>query len=86
MPTMCSDPGSCSATSMANILELISERFIQQGKMVLDEGETGQHQPNAFNSLVDLIGESSDWVEYIKEMQENGQSSQILNSNSMSQL
>ncbi|KAL0442832.1 UNVERIFIED_CONTAM: Heat stress transcription factor A-5 [Sesamum latifolium] len=66
MPTMCSDPGSCSATS----LELISERFIQQGKMVLDEGETGKRQPNAFISLVDLIGESSDWVEYIKEMQE----------------
>ncbi|KAL0363311.1 UNVERIFIED_CONTAM: External alternative NAD(P)H-ubiquinone oxidoreductase B2, mitochondrial [Sesamum calycinum] len=70
MPTMCSGPGSCSATSMENILELISEHFIRQGKMVLDEGETGQHQPSAFISLVDLIGESSDWVEHIKEMQE----------------
>ncbi|KAL0305822.1 UNVERIFIED_CONTAM: hypothetical protein Sradi_5999500 [Sesamum radiatum] len=67
MPTMCSDPGSCSATSMANILD--SERFIEQGKMVLYEGRR-EHQPNAFISLVDLIGESSDWVEYIKEMQE----------------
>ncbi|KAL0353157.1 UNVERIFIED_CONTAM: External alternative NAD(P)H-ubiquinone oxidoreductase B2, mitochondrial [Sesamum angustifolium] len=70
MPTMCSGPGSCSATSMENILELISEHFIRQGKMVLDEGETGQHQPSAFISLVDLMGESSDWVEHIKEMQE----------------
>ncbi|KAK4439245.1 Heat stress transcription factor A-2e [Sesamum alatum] len=67
IPTLCSDPGSCSAISMANI----PERFIQRGtKMMLDEGETGKHQPNTFISLEDLIGESSEWVEYIRETQE----------------
>ncbi|KAK4399050.1 External alternative NAD(P)H-ubiquinone oxidoreductase B2, mitochondrial [Sesamum angolense] len=52
------------------VASLTYQAVNNEGKMVLDEGGTGQHQPSAFISLVDLIGESSDWVEHIKEMQE----------------
>ncbi|KAI3456342.1 hypothetical protein Pfo_013005 [Paulownia fortunei] len=69
-PTVCSDLGSCSIVSLADILEQMSEHFTRQGKMLLNEEEMGKHQSDTFISLEDLIGESSDWVEYIKELQE----------------
>ncbi|PIN18573.1 hypothetical protein CDL12_08762 [Handroanthus impetiginosus] len=67
-PLMCTDSGNIP---MVNIVEMISEHFTRQGETALDEeDQMGKDQSNMFISLEDLIGESSDWVEYVRELQE----------------
>ncbi|KAL2495177.1 Heat stress transcription factor A-2 [Forsythia ovata] len=66
---------------MTSILELNSEHFAPR---IMDdlasiravEEQMAEHQSNTFIALEDLIGRSSDWVEYLRELQE-GNSSQI---------
>ncbi|KAL2475457.1 HSF DOMAIN domain-containing protein [Abeliophyllum distichum] len=82
--TKCIPGQDTAGIFMTSILELNSEQFAPREKLIMDdlvsihavEEQMAEHQSNTFIALEDLIGGSSDLVEYLRELQE-GNSSQI---------